>query len=94
MPLIPLLCLKDIFCCDSAKLKLTLGSRFHQVLECAFAEIEDIGVALPDGARRTPASFISSPGCLRLQAAGKVVAQARGVVAVGLCCLLLAHCLL
>ena len=40
------------------------------MLECALAEIEDIGVALPDGALRTPASFISSPGCLRLQAGG------------------------
>ena len=51
-------------------------SYFYQVLECSFAEIEDIDVALPDGARRTPASFISSPGCLRLQAGGIVVAAA------------------
>ena len=75
---------RDIFCCDSAKLKLTLGSRIF----------EDISVALSDGARRTPASFISSPGYLRLQAGGIFVALAGGVVAVGLCCLLLAHCLL
>ena len=32
------------------------------VLECEFAEVEDVGVALPDCARRTPASIISSPG--------------------------------
>ena len=60
---------------------------------CSFAEIEDIGVA-PDGARRTPASFILRPGCLRLQAGSIAVALAGGVVAVSLCCLLLAHCLL
>ena len=59
------------------------------MLEWAFAEIGDIGVVLPDGALRTPASFISSPGCLRLQAGDIVVALAGGVVAAGLCCLLL-----
>ena len=67
---------------------------FCQVLD--FAEIEEIGVALPDGAWRTPASFISSPGCLWLKAGGIVVALAGpgGVVTVGLCYLLLAYCLL
>ena len=52
-------------------------SYFYQVLECAFAEIEDIAVALPDGARRTPVSFTSSPGCLRLEAGGIVVSGRR-----------------
>ena len=31
------------------------------MLECEFAEIEDVGVALPDCARRMPATVISSP---------------------------------
>ena len=86
------MCSKDNFCCDSAKFDAWF-SYFYQVLEYAFAEIEDIGVA-PDAARRTPASFILRPGCLRLQAGSIAVALAGGVVAVSWCCLLLAHCLL
>ena len=31
------------------------------MLECEFAEIEDVGVALPDCARCTPVSIIFSP---------------------------------
>ena len=31
------------------------------MLECEFAEIEDVGVALPDCARSMSASIISSP---------------------------------
>ena len=38
------------------------------MLECEFAEIKDVDIALPEGARRTPASRISSPGSPQLQA--------------------------
>ena len=63
---------------------------FYQVLEsCWMCLCWDWGhprfqVALPDSALRTPASFLWSPGCLRLQAGGIVVVLAGGVVAAGL----------
>ena len=84
---IPLLCSRDIFCCDSAKLKLTLGSRIFTMCLCW-------DCALPDSALSTPELFISSPRCLWLQAGGIVEVLAGGVVSAGLYCLLLAHCLL
>ena len=45
------------------------------MLECYFAEIEDISVVLPDGARRTLASRISSPDSPILQYCYIIIAR-------------------
>ena len=51
---------------------------FYRMLECEFAEMEgfeDVGVARPDCARRTPALIISSPDNPRRQDCYIVIAQ-------------------
>ena len=48
---------------------------FYQVIECDFAEIENVSAGLPDGAWCSPASRISSPDSPRLQACWTIIAR-------------------
>ena len=76
------LCPRNIFSWDSKTckfelpLKLTLGfvvwRYFDLVLECEFAEIEDVSITLPNGPTRKPESRISSPDSPWLQSCYKV----------------------
>ena len=55
VPSIPLLCSKDIFCCDSAKLKLMLGSRiFTRFLNVPLLRLRTLTLRCPTvhGARQ------------------------------------------
>ena len=79
---ISLLCSRDSSCFhyDFSRLKLTLGScifnRYWNVCLLRLTLIEDVGSKLPDCARRTPSTSISSPGSPRLQAGSIVIKQA------------------
>ena len=102
-PSIPLLCSREIFCCDFGKLKLTLGSRiFTRCLnhvECAFAEIEDIQdsklrcLTVHCAHQRHFYEALDVFDC-RLVVLLWCWQEALSLLVCKLCCLLLAHCLL
>ena len=89
-----LLCSKDSFCCDSAKLKLTLGFCFFtRCLNVPWLRLRTSALRCPTvhcARQRRLYRALAVFDC-RLVA---LVELGVAVVAVRLCCLLLAHCLL